>query len=179
MALPIAWPVAAAPVFVLLMYRRLRHLTGRQPVKTRLLWTRILLLALVLAVLAASPLADDRSLLELLGVALLPGVALGVLGVRLTRIERAVDGDFYTPNRWIGLILIALLAGRALYRYVLRLSAPAASRRDAGAWLAGYHHHPWTLVLMGLVLGYYLTYNIGLLLAHRRHRASDGPFRRD
>lgn len=94
------------------------------------------------------------------------GVALGALGLRLTRFEAGESQLHYTPNPWIVLALTVLVAVRVL------LGAWQAWHR---AWHGGAAPVPWPwmaghaslLAMAGLLLGYYAAYAWGL---HRRVR---------
>jgi hypothetical protein len=105
------------------------------------------------------------------------GAALGVLGVRLTRFETdPVRGDCYVPNPWIGALLTALLLGRLAYRFIVAMpqmqhaqaAASAASGAGASSWSSGYDASPLTMLMLGLLIGYYILYFTGLLIHHRR-----------
>ncbi len=45
------------------------------------------------------------------------GTVLGLLGVALTRWEQTPRGLYYTPNRWLILLLVVAISGRSLYSY--------------------------------------------------------------
>lgn len=99
---------------------------------------------------------------------LLAGVALGALGLWLTRFEAGESQLHYTPNPWIVLALTLLVAVRVL------LGAWQAWHR---AWHGGPAPVPWpwlaghasVLAIAGLLLGYYATYAWGLHRRTRRH----------
>jgi hypothetical protein len=108
------------------------------------------------------------------------GLALGVLGVALTRFDRDRDVVYYTPNRWMALALTLVVAGRIVagvwwsWRRVGggAMAATTADPASAtwGAWLdAG---GVWTIA--GLLLGYATAFAWGVSL---RHRALSTPRR--
>lgn len=166
------------PILGLLYYRRLRRFIGRQPIRTRRMAVRVALLAVVL-LFFGSLAVHQPQLLAWLGGGAFAGALLGGIGLRLTRIEVSDEGDFYTPNTWLGMAVIALLIGRLVYKYLVIMPqmASAAGSPQAGqsALLQAYTQHPLTLLIYGLVIGYYLAYFGGLLVHHRRvlaaHRA--------
>ncbi|KAB7765883.1 membrane protein [Xanthomonas maliensis] len=87
------------------------------------------------------------------------GLALGVLGLHLTRFERTAQGLFYRSNLW----LVASLALLVVVRVLAGLLQ---------GWRSVWHHAPWPtegwlshaslLAAAGVVLGYALAY-AGLL----------------
>ena len=99
---------------------------------------------------------------------LLAGLALGALGLWLTRFEPGESQLHYTPNPWIVLALTGLVAVRVL------LGAWQAWHRTwhgepapvPWPWLAG---HASLLAMAGLLLGYYAAYAWGLRYRVRRH----------
>ena len=96
------------------------------------------------------------------------GVALGALGLRLTRFEAGESQLHYTPNPWIVLALTGLVAVRVL------LGAWQAWHR---AWRGEPAPVPWPwladhaslLAMAGLLLGYHAAYAWGLRRRVRRH----------
>lgn len=91
------------------------------------------------------------------------GVAAGCLGLALTRFETDARGRFYTPNRWVILMLTLVVAARLAYG---GWRAWHAWQADASAqWLA---QQGSVLAVGGLLLGYYLAYTWGLRLRSRR-----------
>jgi hypothetical protein len=93
-------------------------------------------------------------------------VLLGLLGLQLTRFERGADGaDVYIPNPWIGGALSALLLGRMVWRLAVVLPQMGTVAAH-GAPAIG--NSPLTLLVLGLIIGYYISYYAGLLVHHRR-----------
>ena len=111
----------------------------------------------LLSAWAATPWMDDALRDACWG--LLTGVAVGRIGIGLTRFERDAKGWMYTPNRWVALGLTTIVALRVF----------------AGLWMAWGHLHgdvsgafgkwldagAWTGIA-GLFLGYALAYTWGL-----------------
>lgn len=98
-------------------------------------------------------------------IGLLAGIAIGIVGVWSTRFEVTARGLYYTPNRWLVLLLTSLLAARIAlgawlgWRYLQ--SGPATASWTP--WL----DHSGLLGVAAVLLGYYLAYTWGL----RRHLA--------
>jgi hypothetical protein len=98
---------------------------------------------------------------------LLSGAAIGVAGLALSRWEAAPHGLHYTPNRWLVLTITLLVTARLVYGLWRAWDAWAMSTGDAG-WL-GTAGVPGSLAAGGVVLGYHVTYWIGVRRQLARH----------
>jgi hypothetical protein len=140
------------------MYGRIRRNIGRQTFKPVRPWITLVLFPVLTALLAyaarAMPLAQ-----ECLAGGIALGLALGVLGHRLTRFEATPEGMFYTPNAHIGIVLSAVLVARIAYRFMTNGFPGAAS----GAPPPSNPLTPLTLLIFGTLAGYYWAYAVGLL----------------
>ena len=92
---------------------------------------------------------------------LLAGLALGALGLWLTRFEPGESQLHYTPNPWIGGVLSVLLLGRLAWRW------------SQGALVGGGAHaaqqaSPLTMGIAAALIAYSLVYSVGLLLRMRQ-----------
>jgi hypothetical protein len=94
-----------------------------------------------------------------LGVAVCAGAALGVFGISKTKFENTPQGLYYTPNAHLGIALSALLAARVIYRMVQVYSMGPGAQPD----MSDFTRSPLTLVVFGLLAGYYVAYAIGLI----------------
>jgi hypothetical protein len=90
------------------------------------------------------------------------GVALALVGLRHTSFEVTPEGRFYTPNKWLGLVVTTLLLGRLMAR-MFTLSERAAEVASGASPLASLQRSPLTLGLFFLLTGYYVTYYVGVL----------------
>lgn len=156
-------PIVVAPLIVWRLYARMRRNFGRQPIRTKRMWTRVGFLALVSLLVASEGLVDPRLAFGLTA-GLVGGVVLGIVALKLTRFEIDGSNDCYYPNPWIGLALTALFIGRLIYRFMVVW--PGMSHAASG--YASLQRSPMTLVILGLLLGYYIAYYAGLLVHHRR-----------
>jgi len=165
-------PAVLAPLTAFVVWRRLRSYFGRQPVRRKRMVTRIVIFAALGGLIALGGMHDLRLLEGLLG-GLLGGALLGLLGLQLTRFERGADGaDVYIPNPWIGGALSVLLVGRLAWRFLVVLPQMDAA---AGHSAPPFGNSPLTLLVLGLMIGYYISYYAGLLIHHRRfERAQAG-----
>jgi hypothetical protein len=165
------------PVMAWVVWRRVSRTFGRQPIKRKTMIGRIVIFAVIGCLLALSGLHEIALAEGLFGGVIL-GAALGALGVRLTRFEvDPVRGDCYVPNPWIGAILTALLLARLAYRFIVvylpqMQQAQTSSGAGASPWSSGYTSSPLTMLVIGLLVGYYIVYFTGLLIHHRRFQQS-------
>lgn len=97
------------------------------------------------------------------------GGLLGLLGLMLTRWESHPEGFFYTPSRWLALLLVLAIAARLIYGWWHAThpgsSLPAGQRQ----WMSASFTQLSLAVAAGLI-GYYLIYAIGVRLRLSRHQ---------
>lgn len=160
--------VLAMPLSLVLRYRAgtARRL-GRRWVATLNLVMLGLSVAIFLWVAALTsfwiPDAFRYSLFGLIG-----GGFLGLLGLALTRWEKTPHTLYYTPNRWLILLITLAVTTRLLYGlwrmwHAWRTAGPDTSW-VASAGVAG------SMAVGALVLGYYLAYSAGVRWRLRRVR---------
>jgi hypothetical protein len=174
-------PVLIAALVIWSFYRRARRFIGRQALQPGRLWTRIGFLAAVGGLIAATSARNADAIMALLAGACL-GVALGGVGLKYTRFESTPEGRFYTPHAYIGLIVMALLAGRLLYRFATLYygghgfamaapgtAGPAFGAQDPYAYQNpyAYQRSPLTLGIFTTLFGYYISYYLGVLMKSR------------
>jgi hypothetical protein len=139
------------------IYRRVRRNIGRQPLRPRRITVSIVIFSLVSVLFFVMSLQHPRLLLGI-GGGLLLGVALGFVGLRLTKFETTDAGHFYTPNTPIGVALSTLFIGRMLYRFWVLRDADFSSGHPPP------FQSPLTFFIFGLIAGYYIVYYIGLFV---------------
>ena len=98
-----------------------------------------------------------------LGGGLAIAVPLGLLALRLTKFETSADGNFYTPNTTIGLVVTLLFVGRIVYRIVTLVGTPRTEGMPPSMFQS-----PLTLLVFGVTAGYYITYYLGIYLRGRK-----------
>lgn len=106
----------------------------------------------------------DIALLEGLAGGAAIGVALAWFGLRMTKFEATDAGLFYTPNAAIGIALSVLFIGRLLYRFG---AIYLASGQFDPATMQSFGRSPLTLLIFGVLAGYYTAYAIGILMWRR------------
>ena len=91
---------------------------------------------------------------------LLGGGLLGLLGLALTRWEQTPRALYYTPNRWLILLITVAVAARLLYG-VWRIFHGWRTSGSDPSWLerAGI---AGSLALGAILIGYYVTYAAGV-----------------
>jgi hypothetical protein len=151
-----------APFILWRVYQRTRRLMTRQRSQLWRHWIGATLFPLLVVALALAAQANPIALAALAAGAL-GGAALGVIGLRTSRFEHSGGQFFYTPNAHIGLAVALLFIGRLLYRAYAVYALGAAPSQD-------FSRSPLTLLVFGLLAGYYTVYASGLL--RWRQRAS-------
>jgi len=142
------------------IYRRVRRNIGRQPLRPARITISIVIFLLVSVVFIGMALQQIHLLLGI-GGGLLLGVALGFVGLRLTKFETTEAGHFYTPNTQIGIALSLLFIGRMAYRFwAVRNIADAPHSPPP-------FQSPLTFFIFGLIAGYYIVYYLGLFVHTR------------
>jgi hypothetical protein len=101
------------------------------------------------------------------------GAILGLLGVALIFWEQTPRGLYYTPNRWLVLLLTLAVAARLLYGFWRIWHAWRTTGPDC-SWLASAGI-PGSMAVGALVLGYYFTYFAGVRLQLRHGGRSSAP----
>jgi MFS family permease len=162
------------PLLALIVWRRVSRTFGRQPIRRKRMIARIVIFTIIGSLLALSGF-HHLALAEGLFGGVLIGGAIGLVGLQLTRFEvDPVKGDCYVPNPWIGALLTALLLGRLAWRllvvYPQMQHAEAIASSGAGMQIypMGYASSPLTMLVIGLLVGYYIAYYSGVLVHHRR-----------
>ena len=151
-------PIFLAGLFAWSIYRRVRRNIGRQPLRPSRAIRSIVILSLV-SVLIAVTSSQNTNLLLGFGGGLLLGALLGFVGLKLTRFETTEEGHFYIPNTHIGVALSVLFVGRIIYNKYVPSGHAAAAQNPALTFQS-----PLTLFILGLNVGYYIVYQIGILI---------------
>jgi cytochrome b561 len=156
------------PLVAWRVYARTRRMVGRQRSTARRHWIGIVIYSLLLLLLGSFSLRNPEALASLAGGVVI-GAALAIVGLRLTRFEATKEGYFYTPNAHIGIALSVLFLCRIIYRFVEMFSAHPA---DGGP--PDFARSPLTLVVFGMLAGYFVVFAAGVLrwrAGVRRERA--------
>jgi cytochrome b561 len=147
---------------------RMRRVIGRQRLSRWRPWFTAVFFPLLVLLLLLAALARPEAAIALLGGCAV-GVGLGFWGLRLTRFEATPQGLFYTPNPYLGVALAVLLIARLGWRYVQLFGTDV----PLAASPADYGRSPLTLLIFGMLAGYYATYAAGQL--RWKLKAEAGP----
>jgi len=93
-----------------------------------------------------------------------------LLGLAITRWEKRSEGLFYTPSRWLALLVILVIAARFAYGW-WRATHSGNSRSGDQYWLVTASGTQLSLAVAAGLIGYYLVYSVGV----RIHIARHGP----
>jgi hypothetical protein len=93
------------------------------------------------------------------------GGILGVLGLAMTRWERRSEGLFYTPSRWLALLVTLAIAARFAYGWWHATHSSVPSDQH---WLMTASGTQLSLAVAAGLIGYYLVYSIGVRLQMAR-----------
>ena len=154
------------PLLLVLRYRAgtVRR-RGRRWVATANLISMILSAGLFLWLAAITTFWVPKALIYSF-TGLIAGCLLGLVGLALTRWETTPQALYYTPNRWLVLLITLAVTARLLYGvwriwHAWRMAGPDPTWL-ASAGVAG------SMAVGAVVLGYYLTYSAGVRWRVRR-----------
>ncbi len=157
-------PVVAAvlaPFVLWRMYSRIKRLTTRQRSKTWRHRTTLVFFPILLLVLAAVSIRTNPFALAGLAAGLPVGAVLGRIAIGKTRFEHVGDEFFFTPHAPIGLAVALLFMARMAWRgYEFFVLGSLAHHEFVSS--------PLTLVIFGVLAGYYMSYAFGLLSWRKR-----------
>jgi hypothetical protein len=172
---PIVFLLLVIPLFIalspLLLVQRYRMGTARQKARSWIITINVVGLSLSAALFLFTAAMTNIWVPQAFPYALggiATGLALGVLGLALTRWEPTADDLHFTPNRWLVLTITLVVTARILYGFwrawhAWRLATDDASWAVA-AGVAG------SLAAGAVVLGYYLAFWLGVRRRLRMQR---------
>lgn len=165
------------PLIVWRVYARFKRMVGRQRLSRIRPWITLAIFPTLVALLAYLSRHQPESL-AWLAAGLAAGAVLARYGWNKTMFETTPRGLFYTPNAHLGIALSLLFVTRILYRFFEIYAIERPGSRDA----ADFVRSPLTLLVFGLLAGYYIAYAIGLarwrwrvLRAKRLREAAAAP----
>ena len=101
------------------------------------------------------------------------GAVLGLLGLALTRWEVEREELFYTPSRWLALIITFAIAARFAYGW-WHATHPGVNASGEQHWLMSASTAQFSFAVAAGLIGYYLVFAIGVrfrLVRHERRRS--------
>ena len=96
------------------------------------------------------------------------GGILGLLGLAITRWESQSEGLFYTPSRWLALLVMLAIAARFVYGWWRAIHSGSNAPGDQH-WLITASGTQLSLAVAAGLIGYYLVYSVGVRLRVARH----------
>jgi hypothetical protein len=96
------------------------------------------------------------------------GGIVGFLGLAMTRWESQPEGLFYTPSRWLALLVTLAIAARFVYGWWHATHSGTSALGDQH-WLMTASGTELSLAVAAGLIGYYLVYSIGVRLQVARH----------
>ena len=96
------------------------------------------------------------------------GGILGLVGLAMTRWESQPEGLFYTPSRWLALIITLAIAARFVYGW-WRATHSGSNIPGDQHWLITASGTQLSLAVAAGLIGYYLVYSVGVRLRLTRH----------
>jgi hypothetical protein len=91
-----------------------------------------------------------------------------LLGLALTRWESQLEGFFYTPSRWLAILVTLAIAARFVYGW-WRATHSGSSAPGDKHWLMTASGTELSLAVAAGLIAYYLVYSIGVRLQVARH----------
>jgi hypothetical protein len=162
--------LALLPLLGWRVYARFRRAVGRQHLSSARPWITLTIFSILVVFLAyAAHTHVER--LWWLAAGLSAGTLLALYGLRMTRFEPTPQGLFYTPNAYLGIAMSLLFLGRIVYR----LFEVYAIRPEAFHGPSDFARSPLTLMVFGLIAGYYIAYSIGLVRWRYRVLQAERP----
>jgi hypothetical protein len=96
------------------------------------------------------------------------GGILGLVGLAITRWESQREGLFYTPSRWLALLVTLAIAARFVYGW-WRATHSGSNAPGDQHWLVIASGTQLSLAVAAGLIGYYLLYSIGVRLRLTRY----------
>jgi uncharacterized membrane protein len=147
--------LALAPLVLWRLYSRIRRLTTRQRSRTWRHRTTLVFFPLLLVLMGLASMGAPVALAALAaGIAL--GVPVGMLALKKSTFEKSGDEFYFTPHALIGFGVAMLFIGRMAYRAYEFYLQGSFVQHD-------FVRSPLTLLVFGILSGYYMTYAAGLL----------------
>jgi hypothetical protein len=107
------------------------------------------------------------------------GGILGLVGLAMTRWESQPEGLFYTPSRWLALLVTLAIAARFVYGWWRATHSGSPPSGDQH-WLIAASGTQLSVAVAAGLIAYYLVYSIGVRLrvTRREQRRSNKAARR-
>lgn len=162
-------PIALVLLTPLMLVQRYRAGSARRPARpwmvTLALVSAGISVVFFLITAAVTTIWVPHTLRDAIG-GLVIGTAAGLLGLLLTKWEATARSLHYTPNRWLVLAITLLVSARIVFGFYR--SVEAAREGLSGAHLITSIGVAESIGAGGVIIGYYLAYQLGLRWRIRR-----------
>ena len=162
-------PAVAAiltPLIAWRVYQRVRRLMVRQQSHAWRHWLSLVIMAALVVGFGVAAHGNPVALAALAG-GVAVGAGLAMLALQRTRFERIGADFFFVPHAPIGAVIALLFIARLLYRgYEFYTDANVAAAA-AGAHFTG---SPLTMIVFGIMAGYYANFARGVLRWRADHK---------
>lgn len=151
-----------APLILWRVYQRVRRLMVRQQ---SFAWRHWLSIGIMSALVVVFAVLGRRDLLAVAGLAggVVAGIGLSWLALRRSQFEHVGADYFFVPHAPIGALVSLLFIGRLLYRgYEFYVYGPLDG--------ASTTISPLTMIVFGIMAGYYANYARGILRWRADHK---------
>jgi hypothetical protein len=177
-------PLLTSALVILVVYRRVRRSFGKQPLSSTRLTVRVVILALVGALLLPAVIRGWEPLAAALA-GLIIGAALAWWGASQTKFARQNQQLYFVPHTYTGVIVSLLFLGRLAYRFaqsygVMHATAahgvavpPEAADPSFGPYGAAMMRKPLTLGIYYVLMAYYVSYYSWVLHKSKRLTSAD------
>ena len=91
------------------------------------------------------------------------GGILGLIGLAMTHWESQPEGFFYTPSRWLALLITLAIAARFVYGWWRATHSGSNAPADQH-WLITASGTQLSVAVAAGLIGYYLVYSVGVRL---------------
>ena len=91
------------------------------------------------------------------------GGILGLIGLAMTRWESQPEGFFYTPSRWLALLITLAIAARFVYGWWRATHSGSNAPADQH-WVITASGTQLSVAVAAGLIGYYLVYSVGVRL---------------
>lgn len=150
-----------SPLIIWRVYSRLRRAVGRQKLTRIRPWLTVSIIPLSLGIIGAfAIMMGDPWASISLAAGIVSGLGLALFGLHMTKFEKTDAGYYFTPNTYLGAFLSLILIGRVGYRMLQTLETEGGFDGTP----PNVFQSPLTLAIIGLVMGYYLVYMMGILI---------------
>jgi len=156
-----AYALVLIPLVLWRVVSRVKRLTSRQRSRVWRHRTTLVFFPLLVVVLGVMAVKTNPAALAGLAAGLALGAVLGRTSIAKARLEHEGGQFYFTPHGPTGLVIAALFLGRMAWRGYVLATKTAQAQPD-------FVSSPLTLLIFGILAGYYIMFALGLLAWRKR-----------